>query len=136
MLGKYPVLRVVTSFILPYISIFALYIQINGEISPGGGFQAGAILASAIIALSLTKTASVTEILHYLPVIAVLGVMLYAATGLISILLQHHYLDYSVFADDKLLAQAVAITIIEIGVGLTVFASMLLIYRLFDEAEE
>ena len=38
MLRNHPIIKSVTLFILPYIVLYALYIQINGEVSPGGGF--------------------------------------------------------------------------------------------------
>jgi len=43
------ILRVVTKFILPYILLFALYVQFHGDYGPGGGFQAGVIVAAMVI---------------------------------------------------------------------------------------
>lgn len=41
--------------IYPIIIMFGLYIIINGHISPGGGFQGGAILSSLFIAKYLSQ---------------------------------------------------------------------------------
>jgi multicomponent Na+:H+ antiporter subunit B len=46
--------RVATKLILPFIVLFALYVQFHGETSPGGGFQAGVITAAAVILISIT----------------------------------------------------------------------------------
>ena len=53
MLKYFSVLKTVVSFIIPYLILYAIYIQLNGEVSPGGGFQAGVIFASGIIAFDL-----------------------------------------------------------------------------------
>ena len=37
--------------LIPFILLFGLYVQFHGEYGPGGGFQAGAIIASGIILL-------------------------------------------------------------------------------------
>ncbi|MBN2404860.1 MAG: sodium:proton antiporter [Coriobacteriia bacterium] len=48
---------VVVSFIVrllaPFIAMFAVYVIINGHISPGGGFQGGTILGALAIVLTL-----------------------------------------------------------------------------------
>ncbi|GAB6106419.1 MnhB domain-containing protein [Fusibacter bizertensis] len=41
--------------IYPIIIMFGIYIIINGHISPGGGFQGGAILSSVFIAKYLSQ---------------------------------------------------------------------------------
>jgi multicomponent Na+:H+ antiporter subunit B len=42
-------LRITMGAIYPFIIIFGIYIIVNGHISPGGGFQGGAILSSVFI---------------------------------------------------------------------------------------
>ncbi|MGX6959702.1 MAG: palindromic element RPE5 domain-containing protein [Rickettsia endosymbiont of Pentastiridius leporinus] len=67
--------------------------------------------------------------------IAVLGVMIYAITGTISLFFNDHYLNYyslTNFTNDKLLAQHIGIFTVEIGIGLTVSSVMYLIYTLFS----
>ena len=53
MLKNFIVIKLILSFIIPYITLYAIYIQLNGEVSPGGGFQAGVIFATAIIGYEL-----------------------------------------------------------------------------------
>ena len=43
------ILRLVASFLCPIIFIFAIYIMLNGHISPGGGFSGGAVLGAGMI---------------------------------------------------------------------------------------
>ncbi|MPW25751.1 sodium:proton antiporter [Alkalibaculum sp. M08DMB] len=39
----------ITGLLYPFIIIFGVYIILNGHITPGGGFQGGAVLASVFI---------------------------------------------------------------------------------------
>lgn len=43
-----------TNLLAPIIVMFGAYIFINGHLSPGGGFQGGAVIASAALLLFLT----------------------------------------------------------------------------------
>ena len=43
------ILRVITKMLVGTIFLFALYVQFHGDYSPGGGFQAGVIMASGFI---------------------------------------------------------------------------------------
>jgi multicomponent Na+:H+ antiporter subunit B len=43
-----------TRLLVPLILLFGVYVFVNGHLTPGGGFQGGAILASAILLLLLT----------------------------------------------------------------------------------
>ena len=43
------ILRVIAKLLIPFILLFALYVQFHGDFGPGGGFQAGVILAAAVI---------------------------------------------------------------------------------------
>ena len=45
------ILRVGAKLILPFILLFALYVQFHGDYGPGGGFQAGVIRPRRFILL-------------------------------------------------------------------------------------
>jgi multicomponent Na+:H+ antiporter subunit B len=133
MLKNFVIIKHITLFILPYIFLYALYIQINGEASSGGGFQAGTIFASTIIGFDLVH--GQFKLRQYFSIdllvsIATIGVLIYALTGMVSILFDDNYLNYYSLAHDKLLAQHIGISIIEIGVGLCVASVMCLIYSI------
>ena len=48
------VLRVISRLLIPFILLFALYVQFHGDSGPGGGFQAGVIIAAGLIFFALT----------------------------------------------------------------------------------
>ena len=43
------ILRTVVKFVLPFIFLFALYVQAHGDYGPGGGFQAGVIFSAGFV---------------------------------------------------------------------------------------
>ncbi|HPQ96229.1 MAG: DUF4040 domain-containing protein [Thiothrix sp.] len=129
-----PVLQVMSKLLMPYILLFALYVQFHGDFGPGGGFQAGVIFASGVILYTLTfGLDDAYAMIHprILSPLAALGVMLYGATGVAGMLLGSNFLDYSVLAHDPVHGQHYGILLIEFGVGLTVACVMIMIFYAF-----
>jgi multicomponent Na+:H+ antiporter subunit B len=60
---------------------------------------------------------------------AATGVLTYSSTGLAGIFCGRNFLDYSVFAGS--FGQKLGIFLVELGVGMTVFSAMLIIYFSF-----
>ncbi len=128
------ILRVVSKMLIPLIILFALYVQFHGDFGPGGGFQAGVILSAAIILYALVFGLDAAEQVippPLLRLLASLGVVIYAGVGIVSILFGGTYLNYSVLADSQVAGQHLGILLVELGVGITVFSVMLIIYFTF-----
>ena len=131
---EYLVLRVVTKLLVPFILLFALYVQFHGDFGPGGGFQAGVIFASGFVLYSMVFGVAAAR--RILPV-GILragiagGVLLYAGVGIASLLLGVNYLDYSAFAHDPSHGQHYGILLIEFGVGTTVASVMMTVFFTF-----
>ena len=99
------ILRVVTKLLIPFILLFALYVQFHGDFGPGGGFQAGVILAAVVIFYALIfgvadarkrDRAAARWSKRMMP----LGVLIYAGVGVAGLLLGGNYLDYFVLDQD------------------------------------
>jgi len=128
------VLRIVAKLLIPYILIFALYVQFHGDFGPGGGFQAGVISAAAIIFYALIFGLPSARRLVSDGVVETmvgLGVLLYAGVGVAGILLGGNYLDYFVLHSDPVAGQLRGIFWVEIGVAITVSGVMLKIFYMF-----
>ena len=130
------VLRVGTKLILPFILLFALYVQFHGDYGPGGGFQAGVIAASAVILLSITcgldlahRIAPQAVVQRMVP----LGVLIYAGTGVAGILMGKNYLDYSPFSHNSAYGHELGILLVEAGVLVTVAGTMTSLFYAFVE---
>ena len=132
---RHEVLQVISKLLIPFILLFALYVQFHGDYGPGGGFQAGVIFAAAFILHGLIFGVSKTR--KVLPAQALktgmaLGVLLYAGTGVASMFLGGNFLDYSILAHDPLHGQHWGIFAVELGVGLTVACVMIIMFYSFS----
>ncbi len=128
------ILKVSAKLLIPFILLFALYVQFHGDDGPGGGFQAGVIFATGIILYALAN--GTERAMRLIPPgvlrpLSALGVLLYGGVGLVSMALGGEFLNYEVLAHDAAHGQHVGILLIEAGVGLTVASVMLMIFYNF-----
>jgi multicomponent Na+:H+ antiporter subunit B len=122
--------------LIPFIQLFALYVIAHGHHSPGGGFQGGVILGTSIILLAIShdlRTAVRRMSEKLIAILCAVGVLIYAGTGALCLLLKMNFLDYSALAGvlhvDPITARSHGILIVEIGVGIAVLATMIWIYN-------
>ena len=128
------VLRVVAKLLIPYILLYAFYVQFHGDYGPGGGFQAGVIFASAFILYALIFGLESAH--RAAPPGAVrfglaLGVLVFAGTGVAGLLMGGNFLDYSVLSNTPASGQHLGVLIVEAGVGITVASAMIAIFFAF-----
>lgn len=121
--------------IVPFSQVFALYVIAHGHHSPGGGFQGGVILGASIILFAISHNLRST--FSRMPekqvvLLCGLGVLIYAGIGALCIVLGSNYLDYGalapIFGADPVVARSFGILFVEIGVGISVMAVMILLY--------
>jgi multicomponent Na+:H+ antiporter subunit B len=133
-LRHYLIPRVVGRVVIPFILLFGLYVQFHGEYGPGGGFQAGAIVAAAFILHALLegerRALAVLPKRALLSLIAI-GPLIYLAVGVAGMLLGGNFLDYSPLAANPVKGQQLGIILIEAGVGITVTGVLLSIFHAF-----
>jgi multicomponent Na+:H+ antiporter subunit B len=158
-LNSFPIIRVITKILIPYILLFGLYVQFHGDFGPGGGFQAGVIFASALILYGLVYGLSALHKVappRVIEKLIALGLLIYAGTGVACMLLGGNFLDYDVLQHSFLLelpaaidflpgdkphhfipqGQHLGIFLVELGVGITVTAVMTLIFYAFAGREQ
>ncbi|MDP3491831.1 MAG: DUF4040 domain-containing protein [Hyphomonadaceae bacterium] len=153
------VLRVAAKLLIPLIALFALYVQFHGDLGAGGGFQAGVIMAAAIILHALVF--GLRETVSAVPPrvarsVASLGVLVYAGVGVACMINGGAFLDYDYLFPPEVekqipgwllgdsehahhWGQHFGIMLIELGVLLTVAATMVTIFygfagRTIDDA--
>ena len=129
------VIRICGKLLIPFILLFALYVQFHGDFGPGGGFQAGVIFGAGIILYTLIyglenarKVISPTT----LRIIAASGLILYAGVGFATLLLGGNFLEYNALSYDPVGGQHLGILLIELGVGTTVAAVMISLFFSFS----
>jgi multicomponent Na+:H+ antiporter subunit B len=133
-MGEDPIVRVVMKVLLPFVLLFALYVQFHGDLGPGGGFQAGVIAAAVVIVYGVVfglpaarRIVPVSVVARMIP----LGVLIYAGVGIAALLGGGNYLDYGVLAHDRPHGHHIGIFLVEVGVFVTVSSTMTAIYYAF-----
>ena len=130
--------QVVGRLLLPFIILFGLYVQFHGEYGPGGGFQAGAIIATGLIlhALLEGEQAALRSVpAAAMQLLVVAGASLYGAVGVVCMMLGGSFLDYSVLHPDPVTGRQLGIIVIELGVGMAVCGALLSIFHAFAARE-
>ena len=129
------ILQVGGKMLIPYILLYALYVQFHGDFGPGGGFQAGVMFAAAYILHALvygiykTQQAAPENVIEKL---IPLGVLLYAGVGIWCLAKGGKYLEYNALnPEHPAHGQHLGILLVELGVGITVCSAMLMIFYKF-----
>ena len=86
------IVRSATQIMVPLIAIFAAYIIMNGHISAGGGFQGGAVIASAVLLLLLANPSQVLNA-AFLSITESLAGVLFVLVGMAGLIFAGGFLD-------------------------------------------
>lgn len=131
-MSQQTLVRVVAKMTIPFMLVFGTYVILHGELGPGGGFQGGVLFAAGFILYGVVFGAD--ELCRRIPRWVfdfgmACGALLYAGTGLASLLAGGTFLDYGMLqpthAGD---GEALGMTLVEYGVGITVATVMTTIY--------
>ena len=129
------ILRIAAKLFIPFIFVFALYVQLHGDFGPGGGFQAGVILAAGVVLYAIIYGLNAAQ--RAVPkalveMLVPMGVLIYASVGVAGIFTHRNYLDYNNLAHgDPVHGQHWGIFLVEIGVLITVASTMIAIFYAF-----
>ena len=105
--------RVIAQMLIPFIIVFGFYVIMHGELGPGGGFQGGVILASAVILHALVYGLESTQRAlprHWVDRAMAFGVLLYGGVGIAGFFTGHAFLDYSGLTGEPHGAEALGMT--------------------------
>ncbi len=142
------ILRVVSKFLIPYILLFALYVQWHGDFGPGGGFPGGRHFRRQVHPLRPDLRGRHAARGHSSRAHAHVSChrrLTYGLVGVATLLMGGKFLDYNVLAGEPTHGQHLGILLVELGVGITVAAAMITIFCTFagraeanadDEEEE
>ncbi len=128
------IVQVICSLLIPFIQLFALYVIFHGHYGPGGGFQGGVLLAVSII---LQRLYLGTEVSYrkfppkLAPALGAIGMLVFGLAGVIPMLFGGAFLDYGNLPIPWVHGaelRALGILIVEIGIGMAVFGTLVLIF--------
>jgi multicomponent Na+:H+ antiporter subunit B len=135
-IGSYPgeVVRVINAVLAPFVMVYGLYVIAHGHYGPGGGFAGGVALAVGAVMLRLTEDA--TLVYQRLPrgigvASATVGLGLFLLVALAPLVAGANFLEYAGVpvegvADSRM--RYLGILVVEIGVGLAVAGTILMIF--------
>ncbi len=133
------ILRIVSKFLIPLIALFAFYVQFHGDFGPGGGFQAGVILAASVILYALIfglEEAKKAIPPSWVRIGMAIGVLVYGGTGVLTWILGGEFLNYSVLTPEHPShGQHYGILAVELGVLLAVASVMVAIFYAFGSRQ-
>lgn len=110
--------------LFPLILLFGVYVFLHGHLTPGGGFQGGAVIASGVLLLYLARR---EQTLHReaLGVAESLGGLLFVGIGLLGLAISGTFLsNFLAKGQPNLLLSAGVIPIIYAAVGVKVGAEL------------
>jgi len=128
---KTPELFITFSRLLyPVMLLFGLYVIINGHISPGGGFQGGAIVATAILILyyiDISKTIDVNKILT----IEKFLFLTLVGISVLSIITRGHAFTNFIALDGSTSLKSIYLILLNIIIGAKVSLGLIAIFTAF-----
>ena len=126
-----------TRLLVPLIMLLGVYIFVNGHLTPGGGFQGGAVIASGVL---LTLLADPVRHFSHRVIAAIesLAGFFYVSIGVLGLVLAGGFLDNRILPLGELgqLVSAGAIPLIYSLVGLKVGAEFSSMLADFSKTEE
>jgi multicomponent Na+:H+ antiporter subunit B len=124
------IIRTLSRLLTPFIQLFALYVIMHGHTSPGGGFQGGVLLGASFILLTIAfgkEEAARRFSDGRMNLFISLGVFIYAGIGFLCLILGANFLNYGILPVPE--PRGMGMFGIELGVGITVMAVMVSIFR-------
>ncbi len=122
MSGMSRIVKTITNIAFPFVMIYGLYVIAHGHLTPGGGFQGGAVVASGLAMIlvaygSIWVVGKVKE--KHLSVLESLGAIGFIGLGFLGILLVYIYSSFKGnFFSNFLIGQDTIPIFNEIGKGL------------------
>lgn len=129
-----PIVHIACRGISPFIFLIGLYVFFHGHYSPGGGFQGGVLMAATILLLRLSLGAGLSQVVMPASItlrLSAVGVLIFAGTGVITMIFGGNFLDYHFLPLpwlDPAYLRYYGILLIEVGVVLTVMTTLIAIY--------
>ncbi len=130
-------LQTASQLLVPIIFILGIYVFVNGHLTPGGGFQGGAIIASGLVLLLLAKPLQKINARLFAIVESISGIS-YVGIGIAGIFLAGGFLDNSILplGEFGTLLSAGILPVIYILVGLKVGSELSGLLTKFQETQE
>lgn len=127
------IVRTIARLMTPFIQLFALYVLMHGHATPGGGFQAGVIMAASfiLIAIALGLDEAKDRVRQKARLLMEsFGLLNFVIIGIICMVCGGYYLQYTKvpLLPSSQAVGAILISAVEVGIGITVMAMVTTIF--------
>jgi len=129
-----PVVRFAVRLLAPFTALFSIYVILYGHVSPGGGFQGGAILGGLFIVLSAAlDPARIRRLIPRQagPWLRAAAPIAFVSMGILGLILTGSYLGFPTSEAQSAVRTGMLI-VIEIGIGV---GGAVIFATLFSEME-
>lgn len=131
-MGSSKIIRTIAQKLFPFIVLFGFYLISHGHLSPGGGFQGGVVLGTAIILLALSHSIGQTEKKfksRWLNMLEKLGILTLIFLGFLGILLGYSFLsNFLPLSKPGQIASGGLMLLFNIAIGIKVAAGVSVIF--------
>lgn len=131
-MGSSKIIRTIAQKVFPFIVLFGFYLISHGHLSPGGGFQGGVVLGTAIILLALSHSIEKTEKKfksRWLNMLEKLGILTLIFLGFLGIFLGYSFLsNFLPLGNPGQIASGGLMLLFNIAIGIKVAAGVSVIF--------
>ena len=131
-MGNSKIIRTIAQKLFPFIVLFGFYLISHGHLSPGGGFQGGVVLGTAIILLALSHSIEQTEKKfksRWLNMLEKLGILTLIFLGFLGIFLGYPFLsNFLPLGEPGQIASGGLMLLFNIAIGIKVAAGVSVIF--------
>ena len=134
-----PIVKNVARFIIPFLLVFGIYLMLNGHLSPGGGFSAGAVMGASFILYSSAygyKDAKKVLTEKFIRITTLCSLAFYASAKCYSFYCGANHIPTGIpLGETGAILSSGLILPLNIAVGLVVACTMYSFYSLFTKGE-
>jgi len=131
-MGSSKIIKTIAQKLFPFIVLFGFYLISHGHLSPGGGFQGGVVLGTAIILLALSHSIEKTEKKfksRWLNMLEKLGILTLIFLGFLGIFLGYSFLsNFLPLGNPGQIASGGLMLFFNIAIGIKVAAGVSVIF--------
>ena len=126
------IINTIAQKLFPFIVLFGFYLISHGHLSPGGGFQGGVVLGTAIILLALSHSIEQTEKKfksRWLNMLEKLGILTLIFLGFLGIFLGYSFLsNFLPLGKPGQIASGGLMLLFNIAIGIKIAAGVSVIF--------
>ncbi len=124
-----PILICVCRVLYPFMLLFGFYVILNGHNSPGGGFQGGAILATAILVTFFIDPEKITDLglIVKLEKLAFIGILVISSVSFLT----KGALFTNFIVSNNINLKAIFLVLLNLFIGIKVALGLVAIFSTF-----